>query len=152
MGDLIKFPQRGTNPSPEKSTGGPQNADQVMTLARKRKKLLGGNSTLKETTAEGRPFLDGEHSLFGYDRVVVKNGEITILKSSKKEKPDLTLNQEVTLKGDSEGYVPSGHEDGDRAKIIEFAEPFRDGASDRIIYVTGGALSGWVKPSNIEAE
>jgi hypothetical protein len=132
---------------------GPQNGDIVANIfrvkARLAKKFGLASEVLEDTSSDGRPFLDGEHNIQGYDRVVVNGGEIIILKSSKGERPQLSIGMMVELKGDSRGYIPSGHSEGDQVEIIEFTEPFRDGGSDRIIMVKGNGHMGLVKPSNI---
>ncbi len=124
---------------------GTQNADSVMNLVRG----LAKEEKFEDTGPEGRPFLDGSHYLFGYDRVVVEGGKITKLISSKGDEPELTLGMEVVLSGDSRGYVPSGHKSGEIVNIVAIAEPFRNNSSDRIIKVYGNQQDGWVKPSNI---
>ncbi len=130
---------------------GPKNADKVMNWVRIARDKRQGKESFPDTSPEGRPFLDAaELDIFGYDRVVVREGRIVELQSSKREKPTLSLGMEVTLKGDSEGYIPSGHRDGDNVLIKDFAEPFRNNSSDRIVKVSGNALEGWVKPSNIK--
>lgn len=132
----------------------PQNGDLAARHARHlpsfRDRLLASVENNKDSSLEGRPFLDGNHSLFGYDRVVVQGGVIVALKSSEEGlKPDLCIGFKVSLSGDSRGYIPSGHAVGDEVEITGFAEPFQNGVSDRIICVEGEGQSGWIKPSNV---
>jgi len=109
---------------------------------------------LTDTGPEGRPFLDGEHNLFGYDGVVVTEGRISSLVNlgGDENVPTVSLGTEVVIEGNSSGYVSSGHKPGDRVKVINFIEPFHsDGgsltSSDKIIQVEGAGVVGWIKPS-----
>jgi hypothetical protein len=88
----------------------------------------------------------GGSSLFGYDSLV-RRPEFIELKG--KTAKSLNKGMVVEISGDSRGYVPSGHEPGEKVTIIGFREPFKRGESDHIIQVTNGEKVGWVKPSNI---
>ncbi|HEY4508846.1 MAG TPA: hypothetical protein VJC13_01015 [Candidatus Paceibacterota bacterium] len=93
-----------------------------------------------------RPFVRGD-SLFGYDKALELNGEIIGITG---ERGELRKGMEVGIVGNSMGYVPSGHKPGEMVTITGFVEPFQDGASDHIITVSGGGITGRVKPSNIK--
>lgn len=88
----------------------------------------------------------GGSSLFGYDSLI-RRPEFIVLKG--KNAQSLNKGMVVELRGDVRGYVPSGHQPGERVTIIGFREPFKRGESDHIIQVTNGEKVGWVKPSNI---
>ena len=104
------------------------------------------NLLIQDTNPTERPFKDGS-SLFGYDRVVELGGEIVSMKG---ERGDLFKGMEVELVVDSRGYVPSGHQSGEKVIIIGFSEPFEEQGSDHVIIVSGGGKIGKVKPSNIK--
>jgi hypothetical protein len=114
---------------------------------------------LNDTGPEGRNFLDNDHNLFGYDGVVVNEGKIISLINLDKDEsiPSIHLNGEVPIKGDSDGYISSGHKPGDRVKVIGFIEPFFESetgrrSSDKIIKVEGNGAIGWIKPSEIDKQ
>ncbi len=117
--------------------------------------------TLPDTGPEGRQFLKSAgSSIFGYDGVVVSGGKIVSLVNldSDGDIPPVSLGTELTIEGDSRGYVPSGHKLGDKVKVIGFIEPFfpakKPGiqSSDRIIQVEGEGTIGWIKPSNFDKQ
>jgi hypothetical protein len=87
-------------------------------------------------------------NLFGYT-TLVREGN-TFLALAGDGQPKLQVGMQVTLLGDSRGYVPSGFRDRQQAQIVGFAEPFKDGRSDHIIQVRDEKQDGWVKPSNID--
>ena len=102
-----------------------------------------------DTDDNWRSFLDWGHSIFGYNKVVIKDWEITDLLSSS-DKPKLSKWDKVFLKWDSRGYISSWHWDGENVTIVEFAEPFMWSRSDNIIKVKSEDwLEWWVKPSNV---
>jgi hypothetical protein len=114
---------------------------------------------MPDSSIEGRPFLTGEHNLFGYNGVVIADGKVVSLVNldEASEIPRISIGDEVLLKGDTKGYVPSGHQSGQRVEVVALTEPFLRGpkgtgtdTSDRIIQVSGEGLIGWVKPSNID--
>jgi hypothetical protein len=89
--------------------------------------------------------LDG--NFFGYDTLV---RESTFVALEGDGKPTLQVGMQVTLFGDTKGYVPGGFKDATVAEIVGFREPWELGASDHIIEVSSGKLRAWVKPSNIK--
>ncbi len=111
---------------------------------------------------EGRPFCTNNHDIFGYTGVIVEEGQVIALINLKQnpEIPTIQLGDIVLLKGDSEGYIPSGHKPGQRVEVVELTEPFlkaRVGSiifntSDKIIKVSGEGRIGWIKPSNVDKE
>lgn len=134
---------------------GQQNADVTSNTVNDRIKDI----VLQDTESGGRHFLDGKHSLFGYNGVVVTGGKIVSLISVDKDEdlPPISLDGEVIIKGDSHGYVSSGHKEGDRVRVIGLIEPFFSVAegvqsSDKIIQVDGAGVIGWIKPSEINRE
>jgi hypothetical protein len=86
--------------------------------------------------------------LFGYDTLVKAGENFVALQGD--EVPELSIGMKVVLLGDSTGYVPSGFRPGEEVTIVGFQEPFKRGASDHIVEVTNGAVTGRVKPSNIQ--
>ena len=80
----------------------------------------------KDSDPRGRHFVDSGSSLFGYDGVVVHNKKIVSLVNlgENESVPPVRLGTEVTIVGDSRGYVSSGHKPGERVKVIGFVEPF----------------------------
>jgi len=111
---------------------------------------------LQDSEPTGRPFLD-ECSLFGYDGVVTRDGKIVSLTNlgDREDVPSIGLDTEITIEGNSHGYVSSGHNPGDRVKVIKFIEPFYDAgngikSSDKIIKVEGNGVIGWIKPSEFD--
>jgi hypothetical protein len=134
---------------------GQQNMDKVSNTLNERVRANMG--VLPDTDPSGRPFLRGEDSLFGYNGVVVRNGEIVSLINlgGNEEVPNINLDTEICIIGDKRGYVSSGHKPGDKVKVIRFIEPFfEDGggskSSDKIIQVEGGGVIGWIKPSEVD--
>jgi KAP-like P-loop domain-containing protein len=87
------------------------------------------------------------HSIFGYDQLIKEGTDIVGLAGERV--PELRKGMKVIMKGDSQGYVPSGHKEGVEATIVEFTEPFKDGETDHIIKVSSRTVEGWVKPINI---
>ena len=143
---------------PIASNVGQQNMDRVGANINDMVKTAMG--TLPDTGPEGRQFLKAKgSSIFGYDGVVVSGGKIVSLVNLKGDEdiPPVTLDTELTIEGDSRGYVPSGHKPGDRVKVIGFIEPFFQAkpgiqSSDRVIQVEGNGVVGWIKPSNFDKQ
>lgn len=88
--------------------------------------------------------IDG--SIFDYKKVGELGGEIISLKGE--GKTSLYKGMTVELVGDSKGYVPSGHKNGECATIIGFRDPEE---GDRVVEVSGGGKVGYIKPSNIKS-
>jgi len=113
--------------------------------------------TLQDSGPEGRSFLDNNHNLFGYDGVVVRDGKIVSLINLDGDEnvPNVSVGSEIVITGDSRGYVSSGHEPGNRVKVIRIIEPFYDAgneirSSDKILKVEGHGVIGWIKPSELD--
>lgn len=89
----------------------------------------------------------GGHIVFGFSRLLSLKGNYIAIKG---ENSLMVLGQTAVLRGDSRGYVPSGHKDGQTVTIIGFQMPFHRGETDCIVNViSDDGKSGWVKPSNI---
>jgi len=103
---------------------GQENMDKLSNTINDRVKTSMGR--LQDTGPEGRTFLDGEHSLFGYNGVVVRDGDIVSLVNTKQDSdiPPINLGDEIIIEGNSMGYVTSGHNPGDKVKVVGFIEPF----------------------------
>ncbi|MBI5005171.1 MAG: hypothetical protein HZC03_01020 [Candidatus Lloydbacteria bacterium] len=142
-------------PTPDQVGASPENNEQRMDnlMSHVKAEIMAGridpkrleNLFIQDTNPVERPFKDGS-SLFGYNQVVELGGEIVSIKG---EKGDLFKGMKVELVGDSRGYVPSGHQSGEKVTIVGFSEPFEKGESDHVIMVSGGGKTGMVKPSNI---
>lgn len=136
---------------------GQQNMDRASnTINEDVKESMG---VLQDTGPEGRSFLDGEHNLFGYNGVVVREGKIVSLVNLDPEQdiPPINLDSEVVIEGNSVGYVSSGHKPGDKVRVISLIEPFYKSkndliSSDKIIQVDGAGVIGWIKPSEINRQ
>ncbi len=136
---------------------GQQNMDKVVASINDMVRTKMG--ALPDTGPAGRHFLDGEHSFFGYNGVVVREGKIVSLVNLNGDEdiPPINLDTEITIEGDSRGYVSSGHKPGDRVKVIGFIEPNFKAAegirsSDKIIQVEGAGTVGWIKPSEFDKQ
>jgi len=148
---------------PVSSNPGQQNMDRVGATINDRVKQAMG--VLPDTEPTGRHFLDNEHNLFGYNGVVVRDGRIVTLLSlaGDEDTPPINLDTEITIQGDSHGYVSSGHKPGDKVRVLGFIEPFFKAgkgiqSSDKIIQVQGGMgedgaeVIGWIKPSEFDKQ
>lgn len=148
--DITEFP---ISPNP-----GQQNMDKVGANINDMVKDAMG--VLPDTGPEGRRFLKGGKVVGGYDGVVVSGGKIVTLVNLKGDEdvPAVRIGTELTIEGDSHGYVPSGHKPGDKVKVVGFIEPFFHAkepsiqSSDRIIQVEGLGIVGWIKPSNFDTQ
>lgn len=141
---------------PISSNPGQQNADKIgSTINEDVKRSMG---KLQDTGPEGRLFLKNTN-LFGYDGVIVNGGKIVSLINVDRDEDVATINlgAEVTIEGDSRGYVSSGHKPGDKVKVIAFIEPFYQSksglmSSDKIIEVEGEGVTGWIKPLEMDRQ
>jgi len=145
------------NELPISPNPGQQNMDKISNMLNER--VGESMGVLEDTGPAGRHFLEGEHSLFGYDGVVVTGGKIVSLVNldGDEDVPTVSLGAEVTIEGNSRGYVSSGHKPGDQVKVIGFIEPFFSAgegqmSSDKIIKVEGNGTIGWIKPSEIDKQ
>jgi hypothetical protein len=144
----------GIDDLPVSPNEGQKNMDQISNSIND---LVGDRmGKLQDSEPGGRHFLNGEHSLFGYNGVVVTGGKITSLVDLDGSEyiPPVSLGTEVTIVGDSHDYVSSGHKPGDRVTVIRLIEPFYMAApglqsSDKIIKVEGEGVIGWIKPSEL---
>jgi hypothetical protein len=86
-------------------------------------------------------------NMFGYD-TLVKEEIFTELRG--RDMPTLRKGMNVTLKGNTQGYIPGHFKPGEQVTIIEFRHPDDAGNSDIIMRVTNGTNVFYIKPNNIE--
>ena len=113
---------------------------------------------ISDTTSEGSLLFNNGGRLYGYTKYIAEGGKIVGLKGDDDKVPDVYVGGYITLVGDSNGYVPSGHKTGDTVMVNRIIFPFfklnsKLTGDDRIIEgIREDGLTGWLSPKNIDTE
>jgi len=92
----------------------------------------------------------GGNIIFGFSGFLCLKGNY-IAMLNKDQGTMMVLGQNAVIRGDSKGYVPSGHKNGQLVTVVGFKMPFHRGESDCIVKViSDDGKFGSVKPSNLE--
>jgi hypothetical protein len=113
---------------------------------------------IPNTTPEGSLLRENGESLYGYTKYHAEGGNIIGLIGDSDDVPEVFVGGYVSLLGDAQGYVPTGHKPGDTVMVNRIIFPYfklKPGikGNDRIIEgIREDGLTGWFSPKNIDTE